>query len=491
MGARLVDLPRRAIVVLFLLLSLGPLALLAYFSVTLATDAVNERIRDSLRIEASISARYIQQEMQGLAEVNESFAHRPVLVRAMSGGPGNYDTAQIRRNLRELSGVRSGIGTAFVARPDGRLIDIVPLTPAIIGKDFRFRDWYQGITRTGKTYVSEAYETQAENRAKVVAVASSVRSLPRPGRPTRELGILVVAYRLDTIQAFATRFAESQDLTLTVSDQAGVLLADDPPPQGLDVRGEDAQIAAALRGENGVAEVTRSGRRQLAGWAPVPKIGWAVVAATPAATAFREVGSLRRAVIIIAVLLGLILLAGVSMLNLTLRLRQVAESELRTASLTDALTGVLNRRAWDEALPLELSRSRRNGTPLTVGLLDIDHFKTFNDTHGHQAGDAVLHESAQAWLGLIRNTDVLTRYGGEEFAVALPNCPLEQSTDVVERMRKLMPDDRSCSVGVATWDGQESAENLVGRADAALYEAKRTGRDRVVMASSMVDTEPR
>jgi diguanylate cyclase (GGDEF)-like protein len=157
-------------------------------------------------------------------------------------------------------------------------------------------------------------------------------------------------------------------------------------------------------------------------------------------------------------------------------------ARLEEVARTDDLTGLLNRRAWEEQLPREMARARRQSDPLCVAMLDLDFFKNYNDERGHQAGDRLLKQSAAAWVSELRASDTLARYGGEEFTVALPGCTLANAKDIVERLRAAMPGDQTVSAGVACWNGRESAEELVGRADAALYEAKRSGRDRLVTA---------
>ena len=157
-------------------------------------------------------------------------------------------------------------------------------------------------------------------------------------------------------------------------------------------------------------------------------------------------------------------------------------ARLEEVARTDDLTGLLNRRAWEEQLPREMARARRQSDPLCVAMLDLDFFKNYNDERGHQAGDRLLKQSAAAWVNELRASDTLARYGGEEFTVALPGCSLLNAKDIVERLRAAMPSGQTVSAGVACWNGRESAEELVGRADAALYEAKRSGRDRLVTA---------
>jgi diguanylate cyclase (GGDEF)-like protein len=158
-------------------------------------------------------------------------------------------------------------------------------------------------------------------------------------------------------------------------------------------------------------------------------------------------------------------------------------AKLQRLALTDELTGLANRRAWQEHLDRELARARRHGEPLCVAIVDLDHFKRFNDTHGHQAGDQLLHELAQAWRTQLRASDTLARYGGEEFALLFPASSVEAAVTVLGRVRAATPLSQTCSAGLAAFNDSESTEELVARADAALYEAKAQGRNRTVTAN--------
>jgi diguanylate cyclase (GGDEF)-like protein len=160
--------------------------------------------------------------------------------------------------------------------------------------------------------------------------------------------------------------------------------------------------------------------------------------------------------------------------------RRSTEEDLRELCERDPLTGLLNRRAWDISLTSSLRKRRQ---PMYVALIDLDHFKAFNDRHGHPAGDALLRRAAVAWRSALRTADVLARYGGEEFAILLAGCSAESALEIIERVREATVDDQSVSIGLATWDGRESAESLVYRADKALYQAKHDGRNRVVLAA--------
>ena len=157
-------------------------------------------------------------------------------------------------------------------------------------------------------------------------------------------------------------------------------------------------------------------------------------------------------------------------------------SRLEGLARTDPLTGVPNRRVWEEELPRELERARRVGTGVCVAMIDLDDFKAYNDRFGHQAGDLVLKEAASAWRAEVRSTDLLARYGGEEFVLLLPACALEDAIRIVERLRVVTP-LVTCSVGLACWNFQEDGSALVERADQALYVATAGGRNRHVLAS--------
>jgi diguanylate cyclase (GGDEF)-like protein/PAS domain S-box-containing protein len=157
-------------------------------------------------------------------------------------------------------------------------------------------------------------------------------------------------------------------------------------------------------------------------------------------------------------------------------------TEVAALARSDALTGLPNRRGLDEQLPREMARARRTESEFCLAVVDLDHFKAYNDSHGHLAGDAMLRECAVAWDSALRGADTIVRFGGEEFLVVLPDCPLGQAAEIVERLRAATPGKQTCSAGLACWDFAETAEDLVGRADSALYRAKAAGRDRLVQS---------
>jgi diguanylate cyclase (GGDEF)-like protein len=154
--------------------------------------------------------------------------------------------------------------------------------------------------------------------------------------------------------------------------------------------------------------------------------------------------------------------------------RADAMRDLTGQARTDPLTGLPNRRAWDA----ELQRASSQDRVITVALLDLDHFKAYNDTYGHPAGDILLKETAAAWRSQLRPGDLLARIGGEEFALLL-DCSLDSAVEVVERLRENVSQNRTASAGIAVRHSGESVDAVIDRADRALYEAKAIGRDRI------------
>ena len=192
----------------------------------------------------------------------------------------------------------------------------------------------------------------------------------------------------------------------------------------------------------------------------------------------------------IAIVVGSVALFLLVVTRMAQLLRQIERQSRQLSELTrvDELTGLPNRRAWSTELPAAIERARRDRVELSIAMLDLDHFKRFNDEYGHQAGDRLLKGATAAWSAQLRAVDQLARYGGEEFIVLLPWATAELATGVLERLRASTPAGQTFSAGVATWDGTETSEDLIARADQALYQAKAAGRDRILVASMAART---
>ncbi len=163
------------------------------------------------------------------------------------------------------------------------------------------------------------------------------------------------------------------------------------------------------------------------------------------------------------------------------------ERELRKLASTDPLTGLPNKRILMEFLEFELNRAKRKGTPLSVAVFDIDDFKQINDTYGHLAGDQILRALAGVVRKNLRSTDIVGRFGGEEFVVIMPETDLKTAVRVMERLRRTVEEtyfepvgNLSISVGITELKSDDDTESLLRRADEKLYQAKREGKNRVL-----------
>jgi diguanylate cyclase len=179
---------------------------------------------------------------------------------------------------------------------------------------------------------------------------------------------------------------------------------------------------------------------------------------------------------------------------------QVRLAEIQTEAMSDALTGLQNRRAFDEQLRQSTAEAKSDGAPLSLVMFDIDHFKAFNDTHGHQLGDQVLRLVAGCLKDCTKGRDTPARYGGEEFAIILPGADVDGAIAVANQVRETVAGKRitrkstkeslgtvTLSGGAAAYRPGEPLEDLIARADAALYAAKESGRNRVMAHSDKMN----
>ncbi len=170
--------------------------------------------------------------------------------------------------------------------------------------------------------------------------------------------------------------------------------------------------------------------------------------------------------------------------------KATAHAELERLGRTDALTGLPNRRVVEDVSRHEIASARRTTLPLAFAMLDLDHFKDYNDAHGHPAGDKLLRAVSANWARRTREADLLARWGGEEFCLLLPGCDLDAGREMIEELREVVPDGQTFSAGLVAWQPGMTTEDLVAAADQALYAAKRGGRDQTAVAVSVTLSAP-
>lgn len=367
---RLTRLPAMWLSLVFAALTLGPLLLLAYVAVTRSTNAVEQEANAGLSSTALASSGLVATELEALRELVGAYARRPRLVDDLRREPSPVRNRMLRGQLRELKDLRSGIAVAFLAEPSGRLLEVVPETPSIVGKDFSFRDWYRGVTSSRKPYISRVYVTAAAGHERVVAAAALV-----PGdTPNRPLAILVAGYSTAHLHSFTHMFAAKEGVTLTVTDQAGVVVVGRvAKADGLTSLANQPHIAAALRGESGVASVKKGHDSQLTAFAPVPGLGWTVTSSVPRAVALVRAERLRESVLAIATLLAFVLIGGVGLLAFTLRRREEAERREQAALRATEARNVQLQEAHREAQRLaEINGAVLDATVDAIRMVDLE-----------------------------------------------------------------------------------------------------------------------
>ncbi len=352
----------------------------------------------------------------------------------------------------------------------------------------------------------------------------------------RFLGALTAKLDFTALHRLLRRFAgggeESARVYLITADGRPVVGSRADPTELMQYNLPAAVVRRLLEHEGVTREYRGLGGQEVVGTIKgVPRLDWAVVAEVPAAEAYRQVTRLRNvtalivaallvAVGLLAYFLGLLITRPLDRLtaaaakvargdldvhlpvvgggelgyvtevfnDMVARLRE-SRRELERLSVTDDLTGLYNRRYLMETLANEMRRSRRLDHPCALLIADVDHFKEYNDAYGHLAGDEALARIAAVLRETTRDVDCAARYGGEEFVVLMPETNAVGAMETAQRIRTLLADDElvgaklSVSIGVAQFpeDG-DAPEALLARADAALYRAKREGRDRVLRA---------
>ncbi|WP_426205780.1 sensor domain-containing diguanylate cyclase [Pseudomonas sp. TWP3-1] len=313
------------------------------------------------------------------------------------------------------------------------------------------------------------------------------------------MGVAVASMKLDYFDQLFNSLDIGSDSTLNIINNDGVLLAQKPYLQSDSIGKSFAtrpNVVRILREGNGSFSSVSSidNQKRLYTYSRVGNLPLTVIVAVSSNEVF---AAWRRTAIVISGATGVLcigLLWLTWLLARELRLRQRAEHELAQLAATDALTGVANRRMLDQSLRHEWFRAQRSGKALSVMMIDADHFKAFNDQHGHQAGDQALRELAKVISANVRRpADLVARYGGEEFSVILAETDSAGAQLIAEKIRTAVEQlphvngaDRpmTVSIGISTWTAasEMSLEQLLFTADKALYQAKEGGRNRVVVA---------
>lgn len=403
-------------------------------------------------------------------------------------------------------------------------------------------DWQKEI-RAGNPILTDAAWDSA--RGKTVMLAA----VPIHIATGQTLGALTARLNLATVDTILKRFEPVAGRTYLATEDGNLVSSSAGSSPALLQARVASNALHLLAGRPGsTVQFTDPERIGVAGvLAPLTRFHWVVISEMPLSEAYRQVNRLRNATILvlgalllgvgsIAYLLGLLIVRPLNRLSagaakvaagdlsvdlpvvgggevtyltevfndMVKRLREgrealdainetlrVKNEELQRLSLTDGLTGLDNRRQLMQTLETEVERSRRHGHGFAVVMLDVDHFKDYNDSHGHLAGDEVLTRVGALLRECTRGVDCSARYGGEEFVLVLPETGVDRAIEVAERVRARMAKESfangriTLSAGVAQFPvNGETPEAILSSADAALYRAKGEGRDRVVRADA-------
>jgi len=365
-------------------------------------------------------------------------------------------------------------------------------------RNFADRDYFQTHQRTSQAglFISRPFKVRCACD-QVWRIAFSRRVTGPNGEFA---GVAVATMRLAYFDQLFNRLAIGNGSSVNLLNTHGILLAQQPLLER-DMIDKDLSdrpnFKRMLReGQGSFRAISAiSGQERLYTFSNVGELPLIVVVALSADDVFAP---WHRAALLVSSATGILcigLLWLTWMLRRELRRRYRTERVLSELAATDALTGLANRRILDERLRLEWDRAQRSTEPLTVLMIDVDHFKAFNDRHGHHGGDAALRTVAQViGTNIRRPADLAARYGGEEFAVVLPVTDAQGAWVIAEHIRsgiehlpRVGGDEQpiTVSIGMSTWDkrSRQSLEALLLSADQALYEAKHTGRNRIVEAS--------
>lgn len=434
----------------------------------------------------------------------------------------------------------------------GRVIAFTPSNPNTIGMDFSRRQYFREVMSSRKLFVSEPFkEARGTN---IIAIASPVF-----GEDGKVRGVLVGSLDLVNGKKLAAIIGaeySQHGMTVQVISRQGTILFDPCQHIVMQKASSNEVVRDVLNGKEGSTSLDIDGRDYLVGYKPIPKMGWGVIVEYPLEKALTSAVYLRNLMIIITVLLCLsvffvtyfeskaitrpleLLLEGVQRVaagdyhfnvnvkaqneigvlasafnTMVERIKSMREDilqkqeklekaniELEVMAITDGLTKLYNHRYFQDCLEKAVTIAQQEGNSLSLMILDLDHFKYYNDLFGHQAGDTLLAELADLLIRELGPNDMVARYGGEEFTVILYGSDNNHALKVAEKLRTAVesypfrdreqqPEGKiTVSIGIASYpENARTKEELIKLADEALYKAKSCSRNKVELYFSVLD----
>lgn len=445
-------------------------------------DAIEHSISEqALPLTGDIIYSGLQKDILYPVFISSLMAQDPVVRDFLSGGERH--PAAIQAYLAEVK-EKYGTIASFLASDASRKLYHTHGTPDDIIEGRALDSWFFRI----KAMQDAKYETNVEVEELYTGQPTLFINHRVSGPKGKFLGVVGVSISLPSMNQVLARYQARYGRNIYfVSDEGKVMLSGAPlarEDMALSTRSGMKNIAPAIlnRSTAPTSLSYRSGNADvLVNSRYLPEVNWYLVVEQ------NMVGEIPPLTRIFAVNLGISL--GVTLLVLAVTLLTVTrfQRHLQRIATTDALTGLLNRQALALLFRQSTLVSKRSGRPLSAILFDIDHFKTVNDTYGHMAGDSVIRQVAELALDVVRESDVVTRWGGEEYLVLLSDCKLAQAVAIAENLRLRVAEHDfglgqgkvriTISLGVAQYQNDETENSFFTRADDALYGAKHGGRN--------------
>ena len=533
------------IIVFALSATLVPSVSMGWLSYVNNRNAIDEKIVQELTSLTSHASRefdlWLKERRYEMKVLSSSYVVSENLERLSRPG-GADDRVTALGNLEDYLG---SIGQMFDDYDELAVLDVegsVLASSAGSSGTVRLSEGWLDRVESDRTFIADAYWDDASDAGAMV-IAEPVRAADGA-----ILGAMSARVRLEEVDTILASYAKDPSHELYVVTRGGKILISSQPLDGFEASQLDPKVVLRLFAGETIPIQFRGflGTPVLGALRAIPELGWGVVAEKDRGSAYAAIARLRNVTLalISAVLLGIGLAAylfGMTIVKplgrltagstkvsggdldvelplygrseisyltavfnqMVARLRKFDEenaeineelrktnNDLRRLSITDGLTGLYNRTQLPDLLDKELARSSRHNHAFSILMVDIDHFKRFNDTHGHQAGDDLLTRVAKTLQGVLRTSDLAARYGGEEFLILLTETGAAGALTFAEKLRARVADIRSqskkpvtVSVGVASFpDHGADVESIIRQADEALYRCKRSGRNRVAVA---------
>jgi diguanylate cyclase (GGDEF)-like protein len=540
------------IILFALLATIIPSVTMGWISYLQNREFLNEKIKQELRVVTNQVSReldlWLKDRLYDLRVFSSSYVVLENLEKILREGSGHIEKVVAHRRLKDYLG---SVREKIVDYQELMLLDLQGTSVATSSDKVTTvklpEEWLQRA-QANKYTVGSAYWDETLQAA-VIVIAQPILNTNE-----RLLGVLVAKLNFHTISKVLLRYAQGEIGELYLITKDGFLLVSSRSIPGKFLETKLANnTTTKLFSQEGEPNAYLGYHNQAVVGAlkSMSELGWGVVAEKERVKAYAQIVRLRN--FTLALVVGMLFFIGLAAYFLSLslvrplnrltsgagkvasgdlevdvpvssrsevgyltevfndmvaRLRQGREElaainetlrqknfELHEISIRDSLTGLYNRKHLMETLDKEVSRSQRHNHSFSFLVVDIDHFKKYNDTYGHLAGDEVLRRLASVFTGSIRSSDYAARYGGEEFIIILPETGIEQGVEAAERIRTKVAEEAfagegelikvTISVGVSSYpENGEDAESVIRNADAALYEAKELGRNRVVLAGA-------